>query len=162
MPTTTMFNTSHLSPSNLPKQSFASAIARYQPNGSSPLFALSSRLKSETAVNTQHGYFAKSMIFPTVQLNGGVNDVATTFTVDDTSVTGRTPVIPGMLLRVASTLEQVLVVSVTSATQFVVKRGVGSVSAAAIAEAGVTDQISHVSTEVEPPWHFSKEKICQA
>lgn len=135
MPTTTMFNTSHLSPSNLPKQSFASAIARYQPNGSSPLFALSSRLKSETAVNTQHGYFAKSMIFPTVQLNGAIGDgVTTTFTVDDTSVTGRTPVIPGMLLRVASTLEQVLVVSVTSATQFVVKRGVGSVTAAAITD----------------------------
>lgn len=135
MPVTTLFNSSNLSPSNLPKQSFASAIARYQPNGQSPLFALSSMLKSETAINTQHGYFAKSMIFPTVQLNGAIADgAATAFTVDDTSVTGRTPIIPGMVLRVASTLENILVVSVTSATAFVAKRGVGSVSAAAIAD----------------------------
>lgn len=135
MPVTTLFNTSNLSPSNLPKQSFASTIARYQPNGQSPMFALSSMFKSETAINTQHGYFAKSMIFPTVQLNGAIADgAATAFTVDDTSVSGRTPLIPGMVLRAASTLENILVVSVTSSTAFVGKRGVGSVAAAAIAD----------------------------
>lgn len=134
MPTTTLFNTSHLAPSNLPKQSFASVIARYQPNGQSPMFALSSLFKRETAINTQHGYFAKSMIFPTVQINnvGGYSDTATTITVADMSAAGRTPVIPGMVLRVASTLENVIVVSVTNTTTLVIQRAAGSVAAAAI------------------------------
>ena len=128
MPTTSLFNTSHLSPSNLPKQSFAAAIARYQPNGSSPLLALSSRFKREKAINTTHGYFAKSLIFPTVTLGGAVADgVATTFTVVSTA-----NIIPGMILRAASTFEQIRVTSITDATHFVAQRGVGSVLAAAI------------------------------
>lgn len=46
------------------KKSFASMITRLMPNGSAPLFGLTSMLKDETAVQVEHGFFTKTMIFP--------------------------------------------------------------------------------------------------
>ena len=86
------------------KKSFASMITRLMPNGSAPLFGLTSMLKDETAVQVEHGFFTKTMIFPMVTLSAAVADgVATTFTVTDTS-----NIVPGMLLRAQSTKEVVL------------------------------------------------------
>lgn len=122
------FNTSSLT-TDLAKKSFSSMITRLMPNGAAPLFGITSMLKEETAYQYEHGYFAKTMIFPAVVLNGAVADgVATTFTVVST-----TNILPGMILRADTTGENVLVLTVPNATQITVRRGVGTVAAAAIA-----------------------------
>lgn len=117
-------------PQNLNAISFAQAITRLMPNGTAPLFGLTSLLKDETASNIEHGYFSKAMIFPYATLNGAVADgVATSFT-----VVANTDIVPGDLLQVDSTGEIVLVTAVPSATSLTVQRGVGTVAAAAIAD----------------------------
>lgn len=122
------FNTSSLT-TDLAKKSFSSMITRLMPNGTAPLFGITSMLKEETAHQYEHGYFAKTMIFPAVVLNGAVADgVATTFTVVST-----TNILPGMILRADTTGENILVLTVPNATQITVRRGVGTVTAAAIA-----------------------------
>jgi hypothetical protein len=117
-------------PQNLNAISFAQAITRLMPNGTAPLFGLTSLLKDETASNIEHGYFSKTMIFPFATLNGAIADgVTTAFTVVAT-----TDIVPGDLLQVDSTGEIVLVTAVPSATSLTVQRGVGTVAAAAIAD----------------------------
>ena len=124
-----LFTTSDLH-SKIVKTSFAAMITRLMPNGNAPLFAITSMLDTETALQPEHGFFSKTMVFPYVQLNGAIaNGTATTFTVDDSSL-----VAPNMLLRASTTGEMVLVATVDSATQITVVRGIGSVAAAAIAD----------------------------
>jgi hypothetical protein len=126
---TGMFNTGNFT-TDLAKKSFAGMITRLMPNGSAPLFGLTSMLSSETAVATEHGFFTKTMVFPEVQLNGAIGDATTQlFTVDS-----NTNMLPGMILRVNTTGENVLVNSVPSATTIHVTRGVGTVAAGAIAD----------------------------
>lgn len=121
--------TSASAPSNLNAISFAQAITRLMPNGTAPLFGLTSLLKDETANNIEHGYFTKTMIFPSVTLTAAVADgAATTLTVGSTA-----DIVPGDMLMAESTQEIVQVLTVPSATSLTVTRGVGSVSAAAIA-----------------------------
>ena len=121
--------TSASAPQNLNAISFAQAITRLMPNGTAPLFGLTSLLKDETASNIEHGYFTKTMIFPSVTLTAAVADgAATTFTVAST-----TDIVPGDLLMAESTQEIVQVLTVPSSTSITVTRGVGSVTAAAIA-----------------------------
>ena len=111
------------------KKSFAGMITRLMPNGSAPLFGLTSMLKDETAVQVEHGFFTKTMIFPMVNLDAAVADgAATTFTVASTA-----NIVPGMILRAQSTGECVIVNTVPSGTSITVTRGVGTVAAAAIA-----------------------------
>jgi hypothetical protein len=124
-----MFDTSNFT-TDLAKKSFAGMITRLMPNGTAPLFGMTAMLSSETAVAVEHGYFAKTMLFPELQLNGAIADgVTTTFTVDSSA-----NVLPGMILRVNTTGENVLIVTVDSATQVTVARGVGVTAAAAIAD----------------------------
>jgi len=114
---------------DLVKKSFAGMITRLMPNGSAPLFGLTSMLKDETAVQVEHGFFTKTMIFPSVNLDAAVADgVATTFTVASTA-----NIVPGMLLRAQSTGEIVIVNTVPNATSITVTRGVGTVAAGAVA-----------------------------
>lgn len=121
--------TSASAPQNLNAISFAQAITRLMPNGTAPLFGLTSLLKDETASNIEHGYFSKTMIFPSATLSAAVADgAATTFTVASNS-----DIVAGDLLMAESTQEIVLVTSVPSTTSIVVTRGVGTVAAAAIA-----------------------------
>jgi hypothetical protein len=137
-----MFNTSGFTTDHA-KKSFAGMILRYMPNGQAPLFALTSMLKTETAVQIEHGYFSKTMLFPMAQLNGAIaNGTATTFTVDSSA-----QLLPGMLLRVNTTGENVLVVTVDSGTQITVARGIGTVAAAAIADDVKLYQIGNASEE---------------
>lgn len=118
-------------PQNLAKISFSQFITRIMPNGSAPLFALTALLKDETASNIEHGYFTKTMIFPSATLSAPVADgVATTFT-----VTSNTDLIVGDMLRADTTGEVVLITAVPSPTQLVVQRGVGTVAAGAIGNA---------------------------
>lgn len=113
-------------PNNLNGISFSQAITRLMPNGSAPLFGLTSLLKDETASNIEHGYFTKTMIFPSAALSAGVNNVVTTF-----PVASNTDITVGDLLMVQSTNEIVLVTAVPDGVSLTVTRGVGSVAAAA-------------------------------
>lgn len=124
-----LFNTGNFT-QDLAKKSFAGMITRLMPNGSAPLFGLTSMLPSETAVQTEHGFFTKTMLFPEMKLNGAIADgTVTIFTVDTTA-----NILPGMIMRVNSTFENIIVDAVLSATTVRVTRSVGSVAAAAIAD----------------------------
>lgn len=122
---TGIFNTGNFT-QDLAAKSFASMITRLMPNGQAPLFGMTSMLPTETAVQVEHGFFTKTMLFPFVTLNGAIADgVTSTFTVDTTANT-----LPGMLLRAETTGEVILVNSVLSATQIQVTRGIGSTAGA--------------------------------
>lgn len=124
---TGVFNSAQIT-QDLAKKSFAAMITRLMPNGTAPLFGLTALLKEETAYQFEHGFFSKTMIFPTVQVSAaGQTNADTTFLVASTI-----NILPGMLLRVDTTLENVLVTSVTDATHIVVQRAVGTVAAQAI------------------------------
>lgn len=129
MPAATL-NTSGF-PTDLAKKSFSSLITRLMPNGQAPLFGLTSMLKEETAYQYEHGYFSKTMIFPSMVVAGGGQLIGdTTFTLVST-----TNVLPGMIFRVDTTGENVLVLTVPSSTTVTVRRAVGTVAAVAIAAA---------------------------
>lgn len=122
------FNTS-LNPTDYARKSFQALITRIMPNGQAPLVAISDQLKEETAYQYEHGYFSKTMIFPTVTIGGGGQLVGdTTFTVVST-----TDILPGMVLRVDTTGENILVLTVPTATTLTCRRAFGTVAAAAIA-----------------------------
>lgn len=121
---TGIFN-SALVTQDLAHKSFAAMITRLMPNGTCPLFGLTSMLNSETALQTEHGFFTKTMIFPAMTLAAG-GQVAgdTTFTV--TSTANSTS---GSILRADSNGENILILAVLSTTQVSVQRAVGSVAA---------------------------------
>lgn len=123
-----VFNTSVLT-QDLAKKSFAGMITRLMPNGTAPLFGMTSMLGEETAVAIEHGFFTKTMLFPQMTLSaGGQLAGDTVFTVLSTA-----NILPGMILRVDSTGENLLVNSVPTATTVQVTRAVGNVAAGAIA-----------------------------
>ena len=126
--TTGIFNSNLFAP-DLAKKSFAGTITRLFPNGTAPLFGLTGMLSADTALQVEHGFFTKTMLFPQVTLSGAGQIVSdTVFTVLSTA-----NIIPGMLLQVASTLENILVTGISSSTQLTVQRGVGTSAVAAIA-----------------------------
>lgn len=124
-----LFNTGDFT-TDLAAKSFAAMITRLMPNGSAPLFAITSMLPQETATQWEHGFFTKTMLFPEMHLDGAIGDGTTNIWTVDTTVN----ILPGMIMRVNSTFENVIIDSVLSATQVQVTRGVGTVSAAAIAD----------------------------
>jgi hypothetical protein len=123
---TGLFNTSILT-TDLAKKSFAGMITRLMPNGSAPLFGMTSMLGSETAVQTEHGFFTKTMLFPQLTTSSSALSTDTTL-----AVTSTVNILPGMIMRVDSTGENIIVNTIASATSVTVSRGVGSVAAAAI------------------------------
>jgi len=125
---TGIFNTGNYT-TDLAKKSFAAMITRLMPNGSAPLFGLTSMLTAETAAQVEHGFFSKTMIFPEVKINFGAGYLAgdTTFVVDTT-----VNILPGMIMRIERTGENIIIDSVTDAVTVVVTRAVGTVVAAAI------------------------------
>jgi hypothetical protein len=117
-------------PTDLAKKSFSAMITRLMPNGQAPLFGISSMLKEETAYQPEHGFFSKTMLFPSVTLAGTQLIGDTTLTVVDS-----TNILPGMILEADSgtnAREHVLVTSVTDSTHIVVVRAVGTVVASAM------------------------------
>lgn len=123
-----IFNTGNFT-QDLAKKSFAAMITRLMPNGTAPLFALTSMLTAETAVAVEHGFFTKTMIFPEAKINlaAGFLSTDTTFIVDTTI-----NLLPGMIMRIERTGENVIINSVPSSTTITVNRSVGAVAAAAI------------------------------
>lgn len=125
-----IFNTG-LFAQDLAAKSFAGMITRLMPNGNAPLFGLTSMLSSETALQSEHGFFTKTMLFPSLTIgSGGQLSTDTTFTVTSTTNT-----LSGMVMRVDSTGENILLNAVLSPTQVAVQRAVGGTAAAAISAA---------------------------
>jgi len=114
-------------PQNLNAISFAQAITRLMPNGTAPLFGLTSLLKDETASNIEHGYFSKTMIFPSATMSAGALVGDTTLT-----VSAYTDIVPGDLLLNERTSEIVLVTATPTTTSLTVQRAVGTTAAAAV------------------------------
>lgn len=140
--TTGVFNTSQFT-QDLAKKSFAAMITRLMPNGSAPLFGLTAMLPTTTAYQIEHGFFTKTMLFPSMTLSAAgqlIND--TVFTVLDTS-----NVVAGMIFRVDSTFENIIVNAILSPTQVSVQRQVGSVAAAAIAASIALYQVGNAYEE---------------
>ncbi len=121
-----VFNTAVI-PQDLAKKSFSAMITRLMPNGGAPLFGLTALLKEETAYQIEHGYFSKTMLFPSVQLTANAAIVDTVLNVAST-----VNILPGMLLRSDSTNENILVTAILGATQLSVQRAIGTVTPAVI------------------------------
>jgi len=123
-----IFNSGNFT-TDLAKKSFAAMITRLMPNGTAPLFGLTSMLTSETAVQTEHGFFTKTMIFPEAKINLAAGYLAgdTTVIVDSTA-----NLLPGMIMRIERTGENIIINTVNSATTISVTRAVGVTVAAAI------------------------------
>lgn len=125
--TTGLFSTGVL-PQDLARKSFAGMITRLMPQGQAPLFGLTSMLTAETALQPEHGFFTKTMIFPQFTLTAaGQTSTDVVFTGTSTA-----NLLAGMVLRVDSTGENVLINAVLNTTQISVTRAVGSTAAAAI------------------------------
>lgn len=125
--TTGIFNT-NLIAQDLARKSFAGAITRLMPNGQAILFGLTSMLSAEIALQSEHGFFTKTMLFPQLTLGSGgqaAGDV--TFTVTTTN-----NIVPGMIMRADATGENILILSILSTTQVAVQRSVGGTAAASI------------------------------
>lgn len=140
MATPAVFDTSFILPDNL-KKSFAANLVRTQPNGTAPLFALTAMTGTKTATQITHGYFTKAMVFPQSQITTALTAAATTLVVASTKY-----MVPGMVLRIASTGENVRVVAVVNATQLTVTRGFGSKVGTA---ADVNDWVYQIGTAFE-------------
>jgi len=115
-------------PPNLNSISFAKAITHLAPNGTAPLFGLTSLLQEERATNIEHGYFSKTMVFPFATVNGAAVAGDTTIT-----VLAYTHLVPGALLLNETTNEVVLVTGTPGPTSLTVVRGVGTIAGAAMA-----------------------------
>lgn len=134
--------TSASAPQNLNAISFAQAITRLMPNGTAPLFGLTSLLKDETASNIEHGYFSKTMIFPSATSTSGDLVGATTLTVN-----AYTDIVAGDLLLNERTSEIMLVTGTPSSTSLTVQRAVGTTAAAAINAADVMRTVGNAFEE---------------
>lgn len=120
------FNTAQI-PQDLAKKSFSAMITRIMPNGSAPLFGLTAMLKEETAYQIEHGFFSKTMLFPSVQLSAQAAAADNVLNVVSTA-----NILPGMLIRADNSNENILVTGINSLTQLQVQRAVGTVAAAII------------------------------
>ena len=129
-------------PQNLNALSFAQAITRLMPNGTAPLFGLTSLLKDETASNIEHGYFSKTMIFPSVTSTAAALAADTSIT-----VAAYTDIVPGDLILNERTGEVILVTATPTATTLTVQRAVGTVAAAAINAADVMRTVGNAFEE---------------
>lgn len=135
-----LFNAS-LNPAELNMRSFASHILRLFPNGSAPIFALTSQSGKSKAVSSTHGYFSKTMSFHVITLAAGVLIGADVITVPATA-----GMVAGMVLFNSRTRENVRVTGINSATELAVTRGFGRVAAAAM---NVADVLIQVGTAYE-------------
>lgn len=124
-----IFNTAQI-PQDLAKKSFSAMITRLMPNGSAPLFGLTALLKEEMAVQIEHGFYSKTMLFPQMVLSANASAADTILNVASTA-----NILPGMIMRADSSNENMLVTGVLSPTQVAVQRAVGNVAAAAILSA---------------------------
>lgn len=130
---TGVFNTT-VNPTELNKRSFAATMIRLFPDGSFPIFGLTSQTGKARAVSSTHGYFTKTLTFASVKINqsvslAGYTAGATTFVVDSS-----VGILEGMVLFNPTTRENMRVASVTDGTTIVVTRAFGRVAAGTVAD----------------------------
>jgi hypothetical protein len=137
-----IFNTSLIT-QDLARKSFAAMFTRLFPNGTAPLFGLTSMLKTETALQYEHGFFTKTMLFPQMTFSAaGQTNADITFTVLST-----VNLLPGQLHRVNLTGEIFIINSVVSLTQITVTRAVGQISAQAVTASDLAYQVGNAYEE---------------
>jgi len=141
---TGIFTTSNLTTDSA-KKSFAGMITRLMPNGSAPLFGMTSMLQTETAVATEHGFFTKTMLLPEVTTYGSTHTSADTVI----NVLSTANILPGMIMRInnSASFENIIVNNVISATQLQVTRAVGTVVAATIPVSTAMYQVGNAFEE---------------
>lgn len=137
---TSIFNINTGNPAELNARSFASQILRRFPNGSAPMFALTSQTGKSAAKQSQHGYFTKVMVFH-VMTQSGAN--ITSDTVLNWVATAG--LVAGMLFTNVRTRE-VVRVTVVANPNVTVTRAFGRIAAAAINDA---DKWIHSGTAFE-------------
>ena len=120
-----IFNT-NLNPAELNAKSFAGTILRLFPNGSAPLFALTSQAGKSKAKASTHGYFSKTLSF--VKTTSTVADAAGVTNLSVASSAGMTV---SMVLMNTRTRENYRVTAIPDATHVTVTRAFGRVVAAA-------------------------------
>lgn len=137
---TGIFNAS-LNPAELNQRSFAATILKLYPNGSAPMFAMTSQAGKATAKSATHGYFSKTMAFITLTLAAGV-------LIGDSSITVPTTagMAAGMVLFNPRTRENVRITAVTNGTSIAVTRGFGRIAAAAM---NIGDTLFQIGTAYE-------------
>lgn len=129
-------------------KSFRESILRFNPNGTAPIFALSSRAKKRSVTDPEFSWWNEGNVLTRLQSAQSHTSAETTITVDSTDPTAAalganlgtaTNLKPGDILLVepitdaqAFTNELVEVDDVLSDTQFTVRRGVGGTTAATI------------------------------
>lgn len=123
-------------------KSFAGMITRLMPNGQAPLFGMTALLPSETASQVEHGFFTKTMLFPSFTLAANAAAGDTTLTVVST-----TNLLPGMIMQVTSTQENIIINAVLSATTVSVSRGVGTIPGTAFVAAVAAYQVGNAYEE---------------
>lgn len=127
---------------DLMAKSFAGQITRLGPNGQAPLFGMTAMLPSETALQIEHGFFTKTMIFPSMTMSASATSSETVLT-----VTSTTNLLPNMIMRDEATSECVIINAILSATTVSVTRGVGSVAAASIGSSDAFYQVGNAFEE---------------
>ena len=137
---TGLFNTT-INPTELNARSFAANILRLFPNGSAPMFALSSQSGKSKAKASTHGYFSKTMSFVSQAPAAQTAAAATTVSVASTA-----GMVAGLVLNCVRTRENMRVTEVISATEVRVTRAFGRVSAAQLE---TTDTLIAVGTAYE-------------
>lgn len=112
------------------KKSFMGSLITTRPTGTAPLFAMMAAMKEATAINRKHSYFTREWLFPKVTTHGvDIAAITTAITVVD-----NTQLIPGMILLVDSTGEEILVLTIVAGgtTGITAVRGFGRTAAAVI------------------------------
>lgn len=136
-------------PTDLARKSFAASINLLMPNGGAPLFAITGLLKDKQALQVQHGYWSKKMIFPRAILAAAATSAATTLTLDVATDASNqytfNNLVKGDLLRNITTNEIVMVQSFASPT-LTITRTIGSTAAAAMSSG---DTLYHIGNAFE-------------
>lgn len=120
-----VFNTTG-NPSELNARSFAATLLRRAPNGSFPIFGLTSQSGRARAKTAQHGYFSKTMLFVTPTSAAALVG-ATTLVLSSTA-----GLVQYAVLHNLRTGENVRVETIVDATDVTVTRAFGRVAAAAV------------------------------
>lgn len=144
-------------------KSFREGILRFNPNGTAPIFALSSKAKKRNVTDPEFAWWAEGNVLIRLQVNGALaagDSLVTVNSLDPTATTlganlgTATNLKPGDILLVEPaadattfTNELIEVDDVLSDTQFTARRGAGGTTAATIANAGFLTVISSAYAE---------------
>lgn len=109
-------------------KNWRSGLQLLSPRNNAPLYSLTAAMKSESTDDPEFNWWNESVDLLNYQINGALTNSATTVVVDERATRLKT----GDMLRFERTGEAIRVVSITSDTDFVVQRGVGGSTAAAI------------------------------